>query len=409
MLIDSGFNVDNYVGTYRIVRDPVLNQAIILSEEFTSPEQGESELQVKRVVNYDGKEMKTYLTDFMNINLNQHSSILAFCNRYGLPYSSQRIADMMGVLGDDVDDSVKEFYARNINPQTHPRQDYMTMRGFCNSVLIARQLARLNALRAEQELTDSQYTEWISILVFFLFFSHRDDYCYDWKQEQLPKARLMRFQYYYQLSLRGFEGKITEFQSVVLFLCSYTASRDSLAAMADKGPAHVLFMTDRHSAEIRRMLLFFTNFFLDHLEKAVFYCDGFCEVHFEQELHYDGSPETLETLRQISSDVIMAVINVGLEFVAPMLETANGTLRGGWRMNFLMNAIYMKLFLEIAQNNLYRQCANPKCQRLFSAAENRSNKIYCCHECGELVAQWRQRARKKAAKQQQNGPRGELP
>lgn len=201
MIIDKGFYVDNFVGTYRLEFDEVLDQIIIVSKEYNHPLAGEPELKKKRIFEYDARNDDHIHTNFANVDLSSNSAILDYCNKYGLPYSSQLISDKNQWYGSDVDSRIATAAAQS-GTWKYRRNDVTTLRDFSKSVIIVRKLIRLGILANEKQLTNASYTEFISILLFFLFFSHEHYYVYNPREEVLPQERVMRFQYEFQLFRR---------------------------------------------------------------------------------------------------------------------------------------------------------------------------------------------------------------
>lgn len=201
MVTDKDFYVENYVGTYRIEFCEDLNEIVIVSHECILPVQGEKKLRKERLFEYGAKNDDYLYLALANVDVDSDSSILAYCNKYGLPYSSQLIWEKRKWLGPDVD---VETASRSdqVDTSTFCRNDMMTKAGFCEMVVIVRKLIRLRTLINEKSYTDASYTELTSTLLFFIFFSHSSHYDYSPNEYALPRERLMRFQYEFQLFSR---------------------------------------------------------------------------------------------------------------------------------------------------------------------------------------------------------------
>ena len=148
LVIDKGFYVDNFVGTYDIAIDSISGEKYIVSEERRYPTDKEMPLKKKRLFEYDAKTEDYIYMNFANINLRSEKSILGFCNQYGLPYSSQIIRDKNKWLGDDIDPSITEGHS-DIDEWKYARNDVMTLNGFFRSVITVQKLMRLKILTEE--------------------------------------------------------------------------------------------------------------------------------------------------------------------------------------------------------------------------------------------------------------------
>lgn len=387
MVIDKDFYVDNYVGTYRFEFDKELCQMIIVSEEYNHPMAGEPELKKKRIFEYDARDNDYIYLNFANVDIDSDSAILSYCNRYGLPYSSQLIRDKMFWIGPDIDDETARIVAQS-SPSKYARNDLMSVTGFCEAVIIVRKLMRLRALINEKQLSNASYTELISTLLFFLFFSHENHYEYNLKEDVLPKERLSRFQYEFQLFRRrnGFDTRYPSWAGIVSFLHhienlrKYTENLESLQLRVDLSARAV-----EQTVAILSPLL----------DNHFFLCESYGDIEFEDELTCNEDQDSMETLRQFGVEVFRSVINDGLGFTTPSLNWENEALHGSWQLSYQMNGIYMEMFLEAAMNAMVRQCANPTCGKFFSVSRGRPNKRFCCHECAVLEAKRRERRRKR--------------
>ena len=108
MLIDRGFNVDNYVGTYHIEDNETIGARMIVSEEFNRPTCDEIPLKKKQIFSFDSSDKFLFL-ELANLNISRDEDILSYCNKYGLPYSSQVCTDAELGLASDVAPLAKEI------------------------------------------------------------------------------------------------------------------------------------------------------------------------------------------------------------------------------------------------------------------------------------------------------------
>ncbi len=67
MLIDRGFFVDNYVGTYKMIEDKTIDATMIVSTEVSDAKQGEQQLLKKRIFEFDRRDDKYIFLELANV------------------------------------------------------------------------------------------------------------------------------------------------------------------------------------------------------------------------------------------------------------------------------------------------------------------------------------------------------
>ena len=403
MVTDKGFYVDNYVGTYRMEFCKDLNAMIIVSAEQNYPMQGEKQLKRKRLFEHNARDNDYIYIALANVDLNSDASILAYCNRYGLPYSSQLIYEKYNWLGPDVDVETASRIAL-LGNSAFCKNDMMTKTGFCEAVIIVRELIRLQELIREKNFTDTSYTEFVSVLLFFTFFSHINHYSYDPDEYALPRERLMRFQYEFHLFRlkHGIRDGNSYCYDVIKFLDFIEQRRKCIESVES-----TRLQADISSTEVDLVIAALAPFLYSRgLDGCVniahsFTYESFGDIKFESEVTSNNSKNNIENLRKLGLEVFRSIINEGLEFITPSLSFEDGMLRGDWKLSYQMSGIYMELFLEASSNALVRQCANPTCGHYFSVSRSDPRKRYCCRECAVLEAKRRERRKKKERREQE--------
>lgn len=69
-----------------------------------------------------------------------------------------------------------------------------------------------------------------------------------------------------------------------------------------------------------------------------------------------------------------------------------------WKIDSLISALYFGLFYMRPSMEIYRRCANPKCNEFFLVSVTSRKKKYCCTACMNRDIQARHRAKKKMIK-----------
>lgn len=409
MFLPNGFYVNNYVGTYKIDYSPIYGE-IIVSQENLLAKENEGRLKRKRIFESDSLEYEQIYTKFSNINIEQNEEILEYCNAYGLPYSSQIIRQKklwMAMDKTNSNESTDADATENISQLSMEQlemRDYMTLKGFHRSVILVRRLLQLQKLTGAITLNCSEYTELLSLLIFFLFFSQEYDFDYDPREDAIPKTQLLRFQYAFQLFRRKSQLSryATKTQQIALFFrhCKFLKEmgEDAIESI------HLWSLINSKSVENVMNLFAFLEASLvakDEPDKEdLFSMDSYGEIIFTKNGIKELSLENRVEMRNLGKEVLCAVINDGLHAITPMLSFDGKELKGDWELNFQMAGIFMEIYMEITNQFLVRQCANPTCGKFFSVSRNRPNKIYCGKRCALIIAKRKERARKKAQAEQ---------
>lgn len=105
------------------------------------------------------------------------------------------------------------------------------------------------------------------------------------------------------------------------------------------------------------------------------------------------SDKMIENIRKFAKMVIGEEINHNLKGITPMYKIE--TMEPSWRVDSLLSAMYLSLFYLKPDMQLYRPCANPRCNNYFLVKTTSSRNKYCCRKCADNVTQTRYRKNKK--------------
>lgn len=410
MYFPNGFYVNNYVGTYEIAFSPTHGEKVIVSKETLLDKNPKNRLKRRKIFESDSLEYEQIYTKFSNIKIKNDDEILKYCEKYGLPYSSQIIKQKQLWMAEGKANSNESNDADTTEdiPQLSMEQlekrDYMTLKGFHRSVILVHRLLRLRELTGAKTLNCSEYTELLSLLIFFLFFSHEYDFDYDLREDEIPKTQLLRFQYAFQLvrHMNLLPVKATIAQQVGTFLHACQTAKQ----MRGKGIESKQLWAVIDSKSVENVLKRFA-FLMVPLDgkcgsdrEDLFSGTSYGEILFKEDVIKAPDAKDRAETQRLGKEVLCDVINDGLHAITPILRFEEPTLKGDWELNFQMAGIFMEIYMDITNQFLVRQCANPTCGNFFSVSRNRPNKIYCSRECALLVAKRKERARKKARAEQ---------
>ena len=400
MIIDKGFYVDNYVGTYRMVYDEELNATMIVSNERNCAAEGEKSLKKKRIFCFDSSDEYIFLK-LANLDISDDEEILKYCNSYGLPYSSQLCMDNELHIDEDIEYVARDFIRASARSK-YSAFDTMDREEFRRIATTIRMLVEFKNVLNEAHTSSrsSIAKELIYYLVYFSLFSHEEIYEYD-NTDPIPQTRTVFFQYSFQHFCREIESQESGL-SIEEKLYVYLQYTKELSEKWHNGtlqgkripylkinmPSYTLQTIMSFYQLLFARKLLGTNGWLTKIK------DGINEV---PEAALSLLP--LGALKEACVRVFSDIVNEGLVCVNPWLiadDSKQLTVEGHWRLKHQMEGIYMELFIEIAKNSQYRRCDNPTCAKLFSVSRNRPNKRYCCHECAALQAKRNERKRKRA-------------
>lgn len=105
------------------------------------------------------------------------------------------------------------------------------------------------------------------------------------------------------------------------------------------------------------------------------------------------SDEMKSTLIEIARFVLGEEINANLNGIFPMYNVQ--TMSPSWKVDSLLSAIYFSMFYLKPDLELYRQCANPRCQKYFLVKTTSTRTKFCSTECCNRVTQDRYRKKKR--------------
>ena len=186
MIVNGGFSVENYVGTYEI--QEIQGDLCMISKEIR--DDSKAPLKKKRIEDVLNKD--TYLTlKFANIDIDSNDAILAFCNQYGLPISSQLLEEAEdGYHIGGLEVSEKDY--AKYDP--YYRHDVMSVSEFRRLVVVVRNALELKTLL---EKPPEDCAKMIPSFLYMLLFSRKYFYNYD-ADDPYIQDPCMRFQYRFQ-------------------------------------------------------------------------------------------------------------------------------------------------------------------------------------------------------------------
>lgn len=372
MTVERAFHVENYVGTYEFISYEG-TRFIASKERVNDPKQP---LLKKQIFNNEQSGTRIII-ELANVDTTNDASILSFCNKYGLPCSSQEILVQNPgyfVYGKEIDEhtfaEIIPFY----------QKDTMAYEEFCRYVLLAKNLLNIKeCLDASPKIS----SDLIPPFLYVLLMSRKHLYDYD-KNDSRPLYASMRFQYLFQRMCAEYDlGESLDTQIPPFLFRLKNLRKTNLSAAT---------VRDFDSETWRRLIAILEQIFIKD-KTQVRDMDGNGTLEFGSRIIFTGDINELFSLARL---VLCEFVNEGCAQVTPRLAVdSNGEIYGDWFVPYQFNGLYLELFLMLASNGVMRRCADVSCRRFFKLEGERADKIYCSRSCALRVAKRKERQRKK--------------
>lgn len=431
MYVDRIMNVQNYVGTYDMVKKPGYKSSFIVSREFMDAREDETELPYREIIN--GFTKTDYISSYKKsdknkieptslflamaqVDVDSDDSILSFCNRYGLPLSDACLFEKEANIDGNTDLNYRAVSHEN-GQKIFQRKDYIERTEFCISAVRVKYLVDVKSI-LDSGITKDTAGRLLEGLIYLLFYSRALHYQYT-AEDPLPITRCMRLQYYYQLNKKhllafdAFRGEKETILKYLDYIYKYMTENTPVIPHLNtwqgiiytnaENPRYATQFddigSDVYSKEGKKICEFFWELF--HETQIDFSANDYYQLNFSQSLSYHGD---LERLKEIAKIVYTDTLNELVLPVRPKLSIdPDGKIWGDWRVNFQEHGMYMEMFIATAAESQIRKCANPTCGNYFSVSEGRADKKYCSVYCAQLQAKRKLRAKIKKQKMKANG------
>lgn len=122
-------------------------------------------------------------------------------------------------------------------------------------------------------------------------------------------------------------------------------------------------------------------------------CKSLDEFFSNKNILDEISDEFKKAIIEVATYIIGEEINGNLNRINPLYDAKKMT--PSWVIGDLLSALYFSIFYLKPNLELYRQCANPRCNKYFLVSATSNKKIYCSPECCSRVTQYTYRKKKK--------------
>ena len=310
---------------------------------------------------------------FANIDESDKTQVLAFCNAYGLPYSSQRCLGKRAHLDDEnhsvlvndfsfIDTTLfmgdilveKDYAGTDAEVSLQytlfeiDEIDIMSLRLFARCVKIVRSLLVIQSYLIRHEGTQAGV---IYALAYLLHYSARGIHYL------LPRieAPTLRTAEYFALHKRFSHTQLLK--NIRKTDANYACQLQDFLAVVDKHMLHTLDDYDKNLLSKKQL-------------NAIILAEDVPSISLDH---------------AFARRVLLDIINDNVYTARPQMNLAQERFTSLWQCSYLMEAIYLDLYQLLLNPGEYHRCANPECSNYFLISGKRADKRYCCNRCASKM------------------------
>lgn len=310
---------------------------------------------------------------FANIDESNKTQVLAFCNAYGLPYSSQRCLGKRAHLDDEnhsmlindfsfIDDTLylgdvlaeKDYAGTDAEVSLQytlfeiDEIDIMSLRLFSRCVKIVRSLLIVQSYLFRHEGTQAGVTY---ALAYLLHYSARGIHYL------LPRieAPTLRTAEYFALHKRISHTQLLK--NIRKTDADYACQLQDFLAVVDKHMLHTLDDYDKDLLTKKQL-------------NAIILAEDVPSISLDH---------------AFARRVLLDIINDNIYTARPQMDLAQEKFTSLWQCSYLMQAIYLDLYQLLLNPGEYHRCANPECSNYFLISGRRADKRYCSNRCASKM------------------------
>ena len=310
---------------------------------------------------------------FANIDESDKTQVLAFCNAYGLPYSSQRCLGKRAHLDDEnhsmlindfsfIDDTLyledvlaeKDYAGTDAEVSLQytlfeiDEIDIMSLRLFARCVKIIRNLLIIQSYLIRHEGTQ---TGVIYALAYLLHYSARGIHYL------LPRieAPTLRTAEYFATHKRISHTQLLK--NIRKTDANYACQLQDFLAVIDKHMLHTLDDYDKDLLTKKQL-------------NAIILAEDVPSISLDH---------------AFARRVLLDIINDNVYTARPQMNLAQERFTSLWQCSYLMEAIYLDLYQLLLNPGEYHRCANPECSNYFLISGCRADKRYCSNRCASKM------------------------
>lgn len=321
----------------------------------------------------EGTSAPSLAISFANIDESDKTQVLAFCNAYGLPYSSQRCLGKRAHLDDEnhsmlindfsfIDDTLylgdvlagKDYAGTDAEVSLQytlfeiDEIDIMSLRLFARCVKIVRSLLIVQSYLIRHEGTQSGV---IYALAYLLHYSARGIHYL------LPRIKTPTLKAAEYFATRKRISHTQLLKSIRKADAYYACQLQDFLAVVDKHMLHTLADYDKDLLAKKQLT-------------AIILAEDIPSISLDH---------------TFARRVLLDIINDNIYTARPQMDLAQENFTSLWQCSYLMQAIYLDLYQLLLNPGEYHRCANPECSNYFLISGRRADKRYCCNRCASKM------------------------
>lgn len=321
----------------------------------------------------EGAAASSLAIAFANIDENDKKQVLAFCNAYGLPYSSQRCLGKRAHLDDEnhsmlindfsfIDDTLylgdvlagKDYAGTDAEVTLNytlfevDEMDIMSLRLFARCVKIVRSLLIVQSYLFRHEGTQAGV---IYALAYLLHYSARGIHYL------LPRIKTPTLKAAEYFATRKRISHTQLLKSIRKADADYACQLQNFLAVVDKHMLHTLADYDKDLLTKKQLT-------------AIILAEDIPSISLDH---------------TFARRVLLDIINDNIYTARPQMDLAQEKFTSLWQCSYLMQAIYLDLYQLLLNPGEYHRCANLECSNYFLISGRRADKRYCCNRCASKM------------------------
>lgn len=321
----------------------------------------------------EGASAPSLAISFANIDESDKTQVLAFCNAYGLPYSSQRCLGKRAHLDDEnhsmlindfsfIDDTLylgdvlaeKDYAGTDAEVTLNytlfevDEMDIMSLRLFARCVKIVRSLLIVQSYLFRHEGTQAGV---IYALAYLLHYSARGIHYL------LPRIKTPTLKAAEYFATRKRISHTQLLKSIRKADADYACQLQNFLAVVDKHMLHTLADYDKDLLTKKQLT-------------AIILAEDIPSISLDH---------------TFARRVLLDIINDNIYTARPQMDLAQEKFTSLWQCSYLMQAIYLDLYQLLLNPGEYHRCANPECNNYFLISGHRADKRYCCNRCASKM------------------------
>lgn len=393
-ITNTNFSLTNYKSTYQIIKinsgeivhslpnediETILDDAIIISKNKI--EKPHTVFDTDVIINDD-----THIT-FSNLEMNNISNIIEFCNKFGLLYSSLLAKEFKDEYCDVFTFLLKQKYNKKL--LKYADSDYMSLKTFVAYATIIKAIYSINVeLKSLKKISENSLPQALisigkNLLKLLRIIGEKYSLLLDYTQytqyiQYKPLTSIPEISScFYHCYNSNFYYKYNEKRDMLVNTYS-PFFRDGMKTTFN---TFYKFLNDKKNSEYSGYVNIMNLY-------KIKYDD--CELILNSKNLYNITLKhnykkflDLDKFRSSVYSIILNILNEENSKISPWLfyNDKKANVMSKYSLKYLAQAILLETFFSLSNDDIIKKCAYEKCNKFFSVRNCRHDKKYCSDEC----------------------------